>query len=115
MEFILPSTSTIFPVIAAATQPQSIVDPPPYLTVGKVFLIEQTTCVDGRPTISLDFALNHQIWIYTHASKGIIKPANYLKYAEMSISVTNNPPPKKQDQQKCVCVGGGGERWGEDV
>ena len=37
VESILPST-TIFPVPPAATQPQSIMDPPPCLTVGKVFV-----------------------------------------------------------------------------
>ena len=37
VESILPSTRTVFPVPLAATQPQSMMDPPPCLTVGKVF------------------------------------------------------------------------------
>lgn len=37
VESIIPSTRTIFPVPPAATQPQSIMDPPPCLTFGKVF------------------------------------------------------------------------------
>ena len=37
MESILPSTRAILPVPPGATKPQSIMDPSPCLTVGKVF------------------------------------------------------------------------------
>ena len=43
VESILYSTHTIFPVPPAATQPQSIMDPPPYLTVGKLFFSKKTS------------------------------------------------------------------------